>query len=243
MLYIIGLGLDKKDITLKGIESIKKCKLVYIDDYTNVLPYSVADVEKIIGKKIKIANRKLVEESEEIINWAKMSNVALLVPGDPLVATTHIDLILRAKKKKIKVCVVHAPSIITSVAETGLQLYKFGKIVSIPCWQTSYKPESFYDVIKDNLKINAHTLLLIDIKLDVKKALEQLKEIALKRKNKSILGKDIIVCSMLGTDKSVIVIGKLDKLIKKKFMLPACIIVPANLHFIEEEALKKIKRI
>lgn len=243
MLYLIGIGLDKNDISLKGIEAIKKCRFVYLDVYTSTLPCSIRELEKIIGKKVMEANRKLLEEEDEVIMGAKKANAALLVPGDPLAATTHVDLILRARKKKIKVSIIHAPSILTAVAEIGLQLYKFGKTASIPRWQRSYKPESFYDVIKENLKTNAHTLLLIDLGLKVEDALFQLKNVALKRKDRSIMEKDIIVCSMLGTGKSTLSVGKIGKLMKKKFELAACIIVPAQLHFVEEEALKSSKKV
>lgn len=38
MLYLIGLGLgDAKDITVKGLETLKKCKKVYLESYTSLL--------------------------------------------------------------------------------------------------------------------------------------------------------------------------------------------------------------
>jgi diphthine methyl ester synthase len=38
MFYIIGLGLgDPKDITVKGLEAIKKCDRVYLENYTSIL--------------------------------------------------------------------------------------------------------------------------------------------------------------------------------------------------------------
>lgn len=38
MFYIIGLGLgDCKDITVKGLEIIKKCARVYLEAYTSIL--------------------------------------------------------------------------------------------------------------------------------------------------------------------------------------------------------------
>lgn len=38
MFYIIGLGLgDCKDITVKGLEIIKKCDKVYLEAYTSIL--------------------------------------------------------------------------------------------------------------------------------------------------------------------------------------------------------------
>jgi diphthine synthase len=241
MLYIIGLGLDLKDISLKGLDAVKKCKAVYLDGYTSQLPFSVEELERLIRKKIIIAERKMIEESNEIIESAKKQDAALLIPGDPLAATTHVELLLRAKKEKVSVKIIHASSILTAVAETGLQLYKFGKTASIAKWQKSFRPESFYDVLQENLKINAHTLLLIDIGLSVNEALSYIKEIAEKRKDKSILNKEIIVCEKLGTNDGKITFDKLDKLLKKKFSLPSCIIVPAELHFLEAEILKSFK--
>lgn len=38
MFYIIGLGLgDCKDITVKGLEIVKKCERVYLEAYTSIL--------------------------------------------------------------------------------------------------------------------------------------------------------------------------------------------------------------
>jgi diphthamide biosynthesis methyltransferase len=38
MFYLIGLGLgDVKDITVKGLEIIKKCDRVYLEAYTSIL--------------------------------------------------------------------------------------------------------------------------------------------------------------------------------------------------------------
>jgi len=240
MLYLIGLGLDKKDVSLKALDTIKKCKLVYIDIYTNVFYYKIKDIEKIIKKKIIKASRQFIEENDDIIIQAKKQNVAMLVSGDPLAATTHIDMMLRAKKEKIKVNIIHAPSIFTAISETGLQLYKFGKTASIPKWTESFRPESFFGIIEDNLKIKSHTLILIDIGMSVNEALSQLLEASRKR-NKE-LKKKIVVGEMLGTDNSRISYEKIEKLMKKKFRLPACIIIPSELHFMEEDALKTLSK-
>lgn len=43
MLYIIGLGLgDEKDITLKGLEAVKKCSQVYMEAYTSLLSFGLS---------------------------------------------------------------------------------------------------------------------------------------------------------------------------------------------------------
>ena len=38
MLYLVGLGLgDAKDITVKGLEAVRRCRRVYLEAYTSVL--------------------------------------------------------------------------------------------------------------------------------------------------------------------------------------------------------------
>lgn len=237
MLYIIGLGLDKKDLSLKAVGAIKKCKKIYLETYTSVPPYETKELEKLLKKKILEAGREEIEnKADELLKEAKKSDMALLVSGDPLAATTHIDLMIRAKKEKIDVKIIHAPSVLTAIAETGLQLYKFGKTASIPKWQQSYEPESFYDIMIENLKIQAHTLLLLDIGLDAKEALFYIKKISEKR-NDDIRTRNFVVCSQVGGEKFSFKVGKIDELLKQEFKLPACIILPSSLHFLEAEML------
>ena len=235
MLYLIGLGLDLKDLSLKALEIIKKCKKVYLEIYTNEFPYSTNELEKLINKKIEKAGRDMVEQKADIIEGAKKHDVCLLIYGSPLAATTHIELILRAKEKKIKIRVIHNSSVFSAIAETGLQLYKFGKTTSIPAWKINYKPTSFMDIVKENLSINAHTLLLVDIGLSLQDALCELKEAT---KDKINLNK-IIICSQLGTSNQKIFCDNIEKLEKLKIKAPFCIIIPAKLHFLEKEALEE----
>jgi diphthine synthase len=238
MLYLIGLGLNIKDVSLRGIEAIKACKKVYWETYTNIYNYSQKDIEKVVKSKVIPADRKLVEEEKnEILENAKKEKVALLVSGDPLAATTHVDLLLRARKLKIKTKIIHAPSVFTVIAETGLQLYKFGKTASIAKWSSSFRPDSFYEIIKKNDSMDAHTLILIDIGLAVTEALTYLDSIA-KARDLEMLERKIIICEQLGTDDQKFTIGKIPVLMKLKFKLPACIIVPSKMHFVEEDFIK-----
>jgi diphthine synthase len=76
-------------------------------------------------------------------------------------ATTHTDLVIRAKERGIEYRVIHNASIITAVGCCGLQLYNFGEIVSIPLWTESWRPTSFIDKIEINLAKGLHTLCLL----------------------------------------------------------------------------------
>jgi diphthine methyl ester synthase len=104
----------------------------------------------------------LVESgADEILAGADKENVAFLVVGDPFGATTHTDILLRAKEKGINYQVVHNASIMNAVGCTGLQLYNFGETISIPYWVDTWRPDSFYDKIKANVEHGLHTLCLL----------------------------------------------------------------------------------
>jgi len=247
-LYIIGIGLsDEKDITLKGLEAVKKCDFVYLETYTSILQCPLSRLEKLYGKKIMPADRDLVEKnSDEILEKAKAKDVAFLVVGDPMSATTHIDLMLRAKEKGIEVKVIHNASILTAVGITGLQLYKFGKVTSIP-FPENVKAETPYNVLKVNKQNKMHTLVLLDLELEKKKFMMANDAIRIllgieERKKENIFTEETFAvgCARLGSDDFFIKAGKAGELLKVDFGKPPhCLIVPSEMHFMEEEALKE----
>ncbi len=237
MFYLVGLGLNEKGYSREAYYAIEKCEKIYLENYTVEFPYEIKNLEKEFGKKKLIsANREFVE-SFDVLKEAKKKNVALLVYGNPLMATTHISLIEEAKKRKIKFKIIHGASILDAVSETGLQIYKFGKTTSMPKWdeKKNFMPESFIDVVKENLSIGAHTLILVDIGLEFKKALEQLEKAS---KNKGVEIKKIIVCQKLGTDKGKIIYKEISKLRNEKMESPFCFVIPGKLHFMEQEILE-----
>ncbi|MEM4260043.1 MAG: diphthine synthase [Candidatus Woesearchaeota archaeon] len=246
-LFFIGIGLsDEKDITLKGLEAIKKSRYVFLENYTSILNCSYTDLEKFYCKKIILADRDMVENrANEILDKSITDNVSFLVVGDVFSATTHIDLFMRAKKSGINVIVINNAGIFNAIGLTGLQLYKFGKITSIPFVSDNYIPETAYDVIYNNKKIGLHTLVLLD--LDTKNfkfmtpndAFRILLEIELKRKKKLINhNTGVVVCSRMGKDDSI-VYDKIANLLDYDFGKPLhSIIFPGKLHFMEEEVLE-----
>ncbi|HLD49147.1 MAG TPA: diphthine synthase [archaeon] len=238
MLFLIGLGLSEGDISIKAINAIKKCDAVYAEFYTNKFLGDLKNIEKITGKKIEILSREKTE-SDFIINEAKKKSIALLIAGDPLTATTHTELLFEAKKQKIKTEIIHAPSIFTAVAESGLQLYKFGRTVTLAFPEKGFEPESPYEMIFENKKSGLHTLLLLDTKngekfMTIKKGLEML------AKNKTINeSTKLIACCALGSDEQAIKYNFPKNLGKIK-QTPASIIIPGKLNFKEEEFLETL---
>lgn len=80
-------------------------------------------------------------------------------------ATTHTDLLLRARELKIPSSVIHNASIMNAMGACGLQLYNFGQTVSLVFFTDTWKPSSFYDRVKENWERGMHTLVLLDIKV------------------------------------------------------------------------------
>jgi len=168
MLYLIGLGLSHEtDITVRGLETVKKCKRVYLEAYTSILmTASVETLEKFYGKEVIVADRELVESgADTILEGADQDDIAFLVVGDVFGATTHIDLVIRARELNIAVESIHNASVMNAVGACGLQLYQFGQTVSLVFFTDSWKPDSFYNKVMENRKIGLHTLLLLDIKV------------------------------------------------------------------------------
>jgi len=248
VLYMIGIGLnDEKDITVKGLEAVKGSDYVFLETYTSKLQTPISKLEEFYGKKIILANREMVEKkSDEILEKAMDSKVSFLVVGDIFGATTHTDLFLRAKEKKIRIISINNASILNAVGIVGLELYKFGKTTSIPYPEDNFKPETAYDVIKDNKKMGLHTLVLLDIKpkknMTVNEAIEILIEIENKR-GEAVFNYDtkLIGCARIGGNYNI-QYGTAEELLDTDFGEPLhCLIIPGKLHFIEEEAIENWK--
>jgi diphthine synthase len=254
MLIFIGLGLyDEMDITLRGLEELKRCDLAFVELYTSRMPgLSLERLEKLSGKRIQLLSRGDVEERAEevILKPAKERNVALLVPGDAMVSTTHAALRLEAEKRGIPTRVVHNASIISAVPSlTGLHNYKFGRSATVAKPEGDFFPETPYDVIKENLSRGLHTLLFLDIKvgkdevymMSAKEALEILLTLEKKRGEGVVSGDTLaVVVSAAGAPQTRVKAGKISELLKAELgALPHTIIIPGELHFMEEEYLRQ----
>lgn len=168
MLYLVGLGLSyTTDITVRGLEIVKRCKRVYLEAYTSILMQADKEaLEEFYGREVILADRELVEGgSDEILAGGQTDDIAFLVVGDPFGATTHSDLVIRARELGIKMETIHNASVMNAVGACGLQLYQFGQTISLVFFTDSWKPDSFYNRIMENRKIGLHTLILLDIKV------------------------------------------------------------------------------
>ncbi|XP_057427519.1 probable diphthine methyl ester synthase [Lotus japonicus] len=264
MLYIIGLGLgDERDITLKGLEAVKKCDKLYMEAYTSLLSSGLTTtaLETLYGKPITLADREFVEErADEFLSEARNAHVAFLVVGDPFGATTHADLVVRAKKMGIVVEVVYNASVMNAIGICGLQLYRYGETVSIPFFTETWRPGSFYEKIERNRSMGLHTLCLLDIRvkeptleslcrgrktyeppryMTINTAIEQLLEIAQAHEEPTYTeDTECVGFARLGSEDQMIVAGTMKQLQLVDFGAPLhCLVITGKTHPLETEML------
>ncbi|AFL95562.1 diphthine synthase [Thermococcus cleftensis] len=248
-IYFIGLGLyDERDITLKGLEAARKCDLVFAEFYTSLLAGTTLErIENLIGKPIRRLSREEVELHFEriVLSEAREKDVAFLTAGDPMVATTHADLRIRAKQLGIESYVIHAPSIYSAIAITGLQIYKFGKSATVAYPEKNWFPTSHYDVIRENRERGLHTMLFLDIKADqnrymtANEAMEILLQVEdMKKENVFTPDTLVVILARAGSLSPTLRAGYVKDMLMEDFgRQPHVMVVPGRLHIVEAEYL------
>ncbi|MFB6145976.1 MAG: diphthine synthase [Candidatus Nanohaloarchaea archaeon] len=231
MLYLIGLGLEDKEITEKGLEALEEVEQTFVEFYTNTETVDIERLEEDTGTDIEKLSREEVEQEDRIIESAKEKDTAFLVSGDPLTATTHYDIKHRAVEEGINTKVVHAPSIFLSVAETGLNVYKFGRTVTLP---RQGEPSSIIKHIGNNDSIGLHSLVLLDINYDASEALEKLSSM-----EPGLKEREAVVLERANQDSQKVTVGKISDLGGTDFGdTPHSIIIIGETSHMEEEFLQ-----
>lgn len=247
-LIFIGLGLyDNQDISLKGLETLKKADFIFAEFYTAIMAKATIEyIENEVNKQIKILSREQVEDGTEILAHARNCTVAFVCQGDPLTATTHIELLLQAKRQNIETHVIHGASVATAVPGLlGLQFYKFGRTTTLAYPQGDYFPESPYDVLVENLRLQLHTLILLDIHANENRYMTANEGIELLLKINSKRGDDLFtpntlacVVARAGSEDVMVSAHHAKKLLTMDFGPPLhTLVIPGKLHFKEAEAL------
>jgi len=247
MLTFIGLGLHGEGISLQGLREARGADAVYAELYTSLVPeLDLKLLGQKIGKPIKIVGREVVERRpDEILEDARTSRVAFLVPGDPMMATTHVDLRLRAAKAGIETRIIQAASIASAAAGlAGLQSYKFGPSATVPFPDNpSMRP---YKILAENRGRGLHTLLLLDIRAEEGRAMTANEAIDImlgleEKLKKQAFTPDAlaVVVARAGSDDALVRANRAGELRGVDFGPPPhVLIVPGKLHFVEAEALK-----
>lgn len=226
MLHIVGLGLDDGEITEKGLKAVENAERVFAEFYTNTETVDINKIEEKTGSSIEKLSREEVEQQDKILETAREKDTVFLVSGDPITATTHYDIKHRAEQENIETEVIHAPSILTSVAETGLNVYKFGRVVTLP---ENAEPNSIIGHIEKNDSIGLHTLILLDINYDAGDAAEKLSKMS-----PELSDREVMLVERANADDQQISRSTLEE-VSPKGATPHCIILIGETSHVEEE--------
>lgn len=241
MITLISIGLNShQDLSLRGIQAAQSADKIYLETYTMKLETTLNQLQEVIGKTIIPLRRNgLEEQADQILKEAKTLNLAILIGGDALSATTHISILLDAKEENIQTKVIHGSSIFTAITETGLSIYKFGKTVTVPLPEKG-PVDTVIKTIKNNYEYKLHTLILLDLNLaenkflTIPQAIQRLIDTGNFDPNTLLIG-----TARLGSEQPLIKADKASNLIKYNFGEPPfTLVAPGKLHFMEEEALE-----
>ncbi len=164
-LVLVGIGPGAvSSMSLEALETAKSADLRRFEAYTALWPEDeLRSLERIVGP-IERVMRPEVENPKELFELAKDNLVALLIVGDPLQATTHVDLQMQAIEMGITCQVVHGISITNLVTgAVGLSNYKFGRQTTLTYPYSGWIATSPLEVIAMNQALGHHTLALLDL--------------------------------------------------------------------------------
>lgn len=245
-LTFVGLGLGERGTSLAGIDAMKGCEVVYLEKYTSPpSPTLVSDLEKATGRKVTLVGRDFVEDGREILERARRSDVALAVQGDPMIATTHGDLRVRASLSGIPTRVLHGATIPAAAASaSGLHFYKFAAAITFTLESVSHH-QDVYQRVHRNLLEGQHTLILLEYDVDGGRGVEPgfvFERLLAAEENfkRGVLSERTlaVVLGRVGMVGETGIAGPMGKLKGMPFGGPPhCVVIPGRLHFTEEEAL------
>jgi len=248
-LTFVGLGLhDERGVTIEGMSHIVDADIAFAELYTSSLAEgSLQRLASSTHKNIELLDRAAIEDGTHILEQASAKKVVLLVAGDPMAATTHIELRVRAIAQGTETRVIGGVSALTAVPGLlGLQQYKFGRTVTLPFPQEGYSPTSPYELMGKNLEIGLHTMVLLDIDAENDRWMTAAEGFHLlldmeRRVGKKIISEDTLACvvARAGSPDCVVRAGKISDLKDFGFGKPLhSIVIPGDLHFMELDALK-----
>ena len=257
-LWLIGIGPGDLDHMTERARSVaRECSKRFLEGYTAVLPPGEEErLESVVGNWERLM-RNGVEKPEELLAQARTEAVALLIVGDPMQATTHIDLEERCAEEGIGFHVIPGlTATALAVSLSGLQSYRFGRQVTVPFSAGDYLPTSPLEMICINKEAGLHTLVLLDLDptgmgMETPRPMMPSEAVALLEKmsertengstalNLPILEWGGMLLSDLGTEEERVVSGTLRELSDISTGYVHAFILPAEFSGMEEAAFER----
>jgi diphthine synthase len=248
-LSFVGLGLGPRGVSIEGVEELRAADVAYLEYYTTPHePQLLKSLQKATGKPLIIVDRDFVEDGSRILSEANEKKVALAVIGDPMIATTHCELRVRAIRQGVETRVLYGATIASAAASaSGLHSYKFSRTVTVTKEAVS-KLSQAYQILHQNLLEGAHTLLLLEY--DVKSGegvtpAQAMQGLLLAEANfkRGVVNEKTfaIVLSRVGREDETIHAGEIAALSSMEFGEPPhSVVLPGKLHFTEVDAISAI---
>ena len=248
-LSFVGLGLGARGITLEGVGEMVDSDVIYLEYYTTPHePQLLKQLQSATGKALTIVDRQFVEDGSRILTEAESKKVVLAVLGDPMIATTHDELRVRAIRRGVETRVIHSATIASAAASaSGLHSYKFSRTVTVTR-ESVGKLTQAYHILHENLLEGAHTLLLLEYDVQSGQGVtpaDAMAGLLLAEANfrRGVVSEETfaMMISRLGREEPHLAAGSFAELSKVDAGGPPhCLIVPGKLHFTEVEAAAAI---
>jgi diphthine synthase len=251
-LAFVGLGLGARGVSLEGVREMKEADAVFLEYYTT--PHEahlIRELERETGKEVTVVDRGFVEDGKRILEEASAKRVVLAVPGDPMIATTHTELRVRAIGMGIETVVVHAATVASAIASaSGLHFYKFGRTVTITRDSVD-RLDLAYRLLHRNLLEGSHTLFLLEFDVDAKKGVTPGVAAGGLLKAESNFKRGVVspdsfglVLNRVGRPDARFEAGTFSRLASLEYGEPPyCLVVPGSIHFTEAEAIAAFFRV
>ena len=253
-LYLIGLGIGERPSLTEDVYKLLRDRVdeILLEIYTSPLPYDSEYISSLIGKEVNTVTRNILEDRlDELLDRAEEVEIAILIYGDPLIATTHRNIVIRCIEREIPIKIFHnVSSYLYAITESGLDVYKFGGSATIIRGGLDINSRGI-NLLKENLERGLHTLFFLEYSYEegyIMKPIEAINILLRDREiRKMVSEKDIyfIVMSSLGMRgeiKRAYRLEELEDITKLDITGPSILIVTGNLHFMEREYIEKILR-
>ena len=252
-LWFVGAGLsDEQDLSRRALALLRRCSRVFAEEYTAVLATGSLDRLALqIGRPVELLDRASVESGASVLAaLAGSAVVALVVPGDPFAATTHVALRNEVERAGHSWHYLPNATIISAAAGfLGLQPYRFGRTVSIPFPSEHFAPTSPLERISENRSRGLHTLVLLDLRPDERRFMTAREALGILTDRdpdgvRLPLGTRLAVVARVGSESARGWVGDRAELAQRDFGPPlhALVVLAAELHEEEAHAIRRYER-
>ncbi|HEV2231264.1 MAG TPA: diphthine synthase [Thermoplasmata archaeon] len=252
-LLFIGLGLgNETDLSRRTVTELRGAGALFAEEYTSA--WTTGSLERLsaeLGRTIvKLSRSELERETSILAALEEHRTVALVVPGDPFVATTHVALRVTLEGRGHTWRYLPGTTVLTAVPSLlGLQHYRFGRTVSLPFDEAGYRPRSPLEAIAANRGAGLHTRVLLDLAPDAGRFLTADRGLRMLVERDDAAprvfspGLEVGVVARVGRPDAEAWWGAHEALERRDFGPPLhSIVVPApELHFVESSAVARWK--